>query len=206
MNCEAGLILYITLSTRKNLHDKIIPVKNLFKLKTEKNYVILKFWDVSFIWIVSKTNFAQFFIVRTLRNTRRDTYKISLYSRLKGYLNVAIFRFQISLIYIWIWFRSAFNSKLREILWITFLLLLIRLQKRFGIGTWTEKLKSYKALKISILFRALNFGSRQIWYYIVFYYGPFNKRMPKRQERYHTHLHISASQVFKKSSFLENKE
>ncbi len=38
------------------------------------------------------------------------------------------------------------------------------------------------------------------------FYSPFNERMPKRQERYHIYLHISASQVFKKSSFLENKK
>ncbi len=37
-------------------------------------------------------------------------------------------------------------------------------------------------------------------------YSPINERMPKRQERYHIHLHIRASQVFKKSSFLENKK
>ncbi len=33
--------------------------------------------------------------------------------------------------------------------------------------------------------------------------SPFNERMPKCQERYHIHLHTSASQVFKKSSFLD---
>ncbi len=37
-------------------------------------------------------------------------------------------------------------------------------------------------------------------------YSLFNERMPKHQERYHVHLHISASKVFKKSSFLENKK
>ncbi len=36
-------------------------------------------------------------------------------------------------------------------------------------------------------------------------YSPFNERIPKCQEHYHIHLHISASQVFKKSSFSENK-
>ncbi len=37
-------------------------------------------------------------------------------------------------------------------------------------------------------------------------YSPFNEGMPKRHECYHIHLHISASRVFKKSSFLENKK
>ncbi len=37
--------------------------------------------------------------------------------------------------------------------------------------------------------------------YAITLYSPFNERIPKRQERYHIHLHISASQIFKKSSF-----